>query len=108
MARIEAPEREKQYPEPSMFGPLPATGFFVRHVRNLEMSNIEVATAKRDLRPAFALIEVDGADLFRVRVPRPSAAPAFSLKKVTDFRVFGSQFIRDQIVSKTDEQLVES
>jgi polygalacturonase len=108
MARIEAPEREKQYPEPSMFGPLPATGFFVRHVRNLEMSNIEVATAKRDLRPAFALIQVDGADLFRVRVPRPSAAPAFSLKKVTDFRVFGSQFIRDQIVSKTDEQLVES
>ena len=104
MARLQPPEMEKQYPEPTMFGALPATGFFLRHIRNLEMSNIEIATEQPDQRPAFALIDVDGADLFRVRVPRNSPAPAFSLKQVKDFRVFGSQFVKDQTLAKADDQ----
>jgi polygalacturonase len=104
MAKLEPPEREKEYPEPTMFGTLPATGFFIRHVKNLEMSNIEIATAQPDARPAFTLIDVDGADLFRVRVPRPSAAATFSLKQVSEFRVFGSQFVHDQSFAKVDEK----
>jgi polygalacturonase len=104
MAKLQPPEREKEYPEPTMFGALPATAFFIRHVKNLEMSNIEIATAQPDARPAFALIEVDGADLFRVRVPRPSGAPTFSLKQVSEFRVFGSQFVHDQSFAKVDEK----
>jgi hypothetical protein len=100
MAGIEVPESEGGYPEPSMFGMPPATGFFLRHIRNLEMSHIEVATAEPDARPAFALIDVNGADMFRMRAPRPSAGPVFSLKRVSDFRVFGSQFIPDQVISK--------
>ena len=95
MARLQPPEREREYPEPSMFGALPATGFFVRHVKNLEMSQVEIATEQADQRPAFMLVDVDGADLFRVRVPRPSSAPTFSLQQVSDFRVFGSQFVPD-------------
>jgi polygalacturonase len=95
MARLQPPEREREYPEPTMFGALPATGFFVRHVKNLEMSQVEIATEQADQRPAFMLVDVDGADLFRVRVPRPSSAPTFSLQQVSDFRVFGSQFVPD-------------
>jgi polygalacturonase len=77
MAKLHPPEREKEYPEPTMFGVLPASGFFVRHVKNLEMSNIEIATEQNDARPAFSFIDVAGADLFRLRVPRPSSAPTF-------------------------------
>jgi hypothetical protein len=36
-----------------MFGDLPASGFFARHIRNLEMSNVEIATRAADHRPAF-------------------------------------------------------
>jgi polygalacturonase len=105
MARVQPPEREKEYPEPTMFGAMPATGFFVRHVRNLEMSNVEIAAEQPDQRPAFALVDVEGADLFRVRVPRPSVAPAFSLKQVANFRVFGSQFVPDKSFQQVDEQV---
>jgi hypothetical protein len=77
-----------------MFGPLPATGFFLRHIRNLEMSNVEIATENPDARPAFWLRNVEGADFFRVRVPRKHA-PAFDLGNIKDFRVFGSQFVAD-------------
>jgi hypothetical protein len=107
MAARKPEERETAYPDPEMFGALPASGFFLRHVRNLEMSNIEIATQQPDQRPAFALVDVNGADLFRIRLPRPPSGPAFSLKQVTDFRVFGSQFIRDQAISKIEEQLLD-
>ncbi len=104
MATLQPPEREKEYPEPTMFGALPATGFFVRHVRNLEMSNVEIATREPDHRPAFALIDVDGADLFRARVPRQGPGTAFSLKQVANFRTFGSQFLSDWSAAKVDEK----
>jgi polygalacturonase len=100
------PEGENEYPEPTMFGDLPATGFFIRHVKNLEMSNVEIAVEKSDQRPAFALLDVDGADFFRVRVPRTSSSNAFHLSKVGSFRVFGSQFVRDQESSYVDNNAI--
>lgn len=106
MAARQPGEEEKSYPEPTMFGALPATGFFLRHVRNIEMSHIEIATAAPDQRPAFALVDVDGADLFRVRLPRPAAGPAFSLRQVSDFRVFGSQFLPDQSLARVEEKSI--
>ena len=88
-----------------MFGPLPATGFFLRHIRNLQMSNVEIATETPDARPAFWLKAVEGADFFRVRVPRPSgSAPAFDLHDVKDFRVFGSQFVPDTSAAQIDSR----
>ena len=105
MTVLRPPEREKEYPEPTMFGALPATGFFVRHVRNLEISNVEIATHEADHRPAFALIDVDGADFFRVRVPRGGPAAAFSLKQVANFRTFGSQFLADWSAAKVEEKV---
>ena len=95
LAKRQPPELEKGYPEPTMFGALPATGLFVRHVRNLEVSNLEVMTEATDARPAFWLMDVDGADFFRVKVPRQNVAPAFNLNGVKEFRVFGSKYLKD-------------
>jgi polygalacturonase len=103
MARVEPAEREKEYPEPTMFGALPATGFFIRHVRNIEMSNVEIATLAPDARPAFALVDVNGADFFRIRVPRGSGR-AFSLKNVSDFRVFGNPSAADRTISRANDE----
>jgi hypothetical protein len=93
LAALEPPLKENAYPEPNMFGDLPASGIFIRHVRNLEVSNMEIATAQADARPAFWLADVDGADFFRVRVP--GGAPAFDLRRVKNFRSFGSRSVAD-------------
>ena len=90
---LQPPENEAKYPDPEMFGQLPATGFFMRHLRNVEMSNIEIATDSPDPRPAFWLHDVHGGDFFRLRTPR--TAPNFALNQVADFRHFGSQFLPD-------------
>src|ERR1700733_6028396 len=43
---IQPPEFENKYPDPGMFGPMPAQGFYLRHIRNLEMSHVEVQCAE--------------------------------------------------------------
>jgi polygalacturonase len=105
VASLQPEEKETDYPEPNMFGSLPATGFFVRHARNIEMSNIEIATRSTDARPAFWLKDVIGADFFRVRLPQGSA-PAFDLQQVKDFRTFGSRQVRDLSLESVDERKV--
>lgn len=46
-------EKEKEYPEATMWGPLPASGFFVRHARGIKFENIAIRTAAPDERPEF-------------------------------------------------------
>ena len=106
MAAINAPENADKYPEPNMFGDLPATGFFVRHARNVEFTNVEIATEGEDARPAFYLEDVQGADFFRVRLPGQKQAGQFQLKGVSDFRVFGSQHYADAAMEQAGEKLL--
>src|SRR6266496_1010790 len=102
MADLNPLGKENDYPEPSMFGTLPACGFFLRHVRNIEMSNVEIATEQPDARPAFWLHDVEGGDFFRVKVPR--ASRAFVMRDVREFRVFGSRKIKDKTLEQATHQ----
>ena len=55
-----ADEKEKAYPEATMWGNLPAKGFFVRHARNVEFSNIKVQTVLPDARPDIVQTDTEG------------------------------------------------
>ena len=57
------PEKPDGYPEFRMFGPVPAYGFYCRHVKNLRMRNIETRCAKPDERPALYCDDVEGLEL---------------------------------------------
>jgi polygalacturonase len=54
----EVPEKEKDYPEGTMFGVLPAYGFYIRHAQNISVTGGETNTANPDSRPAFYLDDV--------------------------------------------------
>lgn len=47
------PEQEKVYPEPWMFGTIPASGFYVRHARNILFNNVNFHFEKPDGRPLY-------------------------------------------------------
>lgn len=98
MASLTVPELESAYPEPSMFGSLPAQGFFIRHARNIEFGNVEIASVSPDQRPIFWLDDVDGADFFRIAVPEGRPQTGFALNNVARFRVFGSRDVPDTIL----------
>jgi hypothetical protein len=103
MGSLQPPEKENQYPEPTMFGTMPASGFFIRHGRNLEFSNIEIATEKEDQRPVFWLNDIKGVDVFRVKAPQ-NVASVFLLNDVENFRVFGSRGLKDATLDKVNHQ----
>jgi polygalacturonase len=82
------------YPEADSFGILPATGIFLRHARNIELSNVEIAVEQPDARPGIWADAVDGLDVFRLRVPRGTVG--FQLSNIQNFRSFGSRDLPDR------------
>jgi polygalacturonase len=101
-AGIVVPEEEKAYPDPQMFGLLPASGFYIRHARNLQLSNIEINYLKEDQRPVFALDDVKGFDILNLKAQQVKGAPLFVLKKVEDFNVRLSPSIADIHLNQAD------
>lgn len=93
----EVPENEKNYPEPSMFGVIPASVFYVRYAKNVVFDNVGITFRKPDARPSFVLDTVRGAEFGRVAVE--SKEPMFSLTDVTGFS-FGSV-----VIEKADKRV---
>jgi polygalacturonase len=104
-AKLVPPEEIQKYPDPGMFGPMPAQGFFLRHIRNLEMSHVEVAPLTKDGRPSFVLEEVERADFLAITAPTMPAA--FALRKATDVRVHLSRAAKDAVLQTATDQTLE-
>ncbi len=86
------PENEKLYPEPWMFGTIPASGFFIRHAKNVALNNVQLSFEKEDLRPSLWLEDVQGIRVGNYRTPLPTGVKPYLLKNVTGFEVKGSDF----------------
>lgn len=54
----EVPELENSYPEATMFGILPASVFYLRHLENIHISDIRVEFLEKDEREAFLIDDV--------------------------------------------------
>ena len=100
---IKVPEQETGYPELSGFGPTPSSGFFIRHLKNLEMSHVEIAPVNADPRPAFWLEDVHRADFFAINAP---PQPNFSLHNVSDLRILWSRAAKDVTLATAAEQML--
>ncbi len=103
-AAINPPESENKYPEPSMFGTIPAYGFFIRHVKGLEMHDVELSFQNSEARPAFVLEDVSNANLHNIKAQRGTSEAQFVLKNVTDFSITNSKGIADTKIERTDEK----
>jgi polygalacturonase len=101
-AALDPPEKEDAYPEPTMFGELPAYGFFIRHVKALQINDVEVSYIKEDARPPFVMNDVKGADFFRLRAQHGANVPTFALKEVEGFSVQQSWPLPDTRLERVD------
>ncbi len=103
-AVIRPPENAAGYPDPGMFGPMPSQGLYLRHMRNLEVSHVEVAAEQADARTSFYLQDVERADFYAVTAPR--GQPAFTLHAVTDLRIVMSRAAADQTLPTADGKII--
>ncbi len=67
-AAREVPEMEKAYPDPDVFGVMPSWGMFARHVKNLQVRDVEWRLLNEDARPAVTLDDVNGGRMANVRI----------------------------------------
>jgi hypothetical protein len=60
----QVPEAPKAYPEPVMFGELPAFGLYLRHVENVHLAGLAFTASKGEVRPDLM---IDDATTVRLR-----------------------------------------
>lgn len=53
------PELAKEYPTPVMWGEMPASGFFIRHAKGLDFTNVKVYLDTPDQRPLLTFDDVN-------------------------------------------------
>lgn len=62
----QVPENVKAYPEFSMFGELPAWGFYVRHIKGITFKNVKINLDNKDYRPAMVFDQVDDIEIINI------------------------------------------
>jgi polygalacturonase len=103
-ASLEPEAKETDYPEPDMFGTMPAFGMYVRHAKNLSARDVVFTNDRPDARPAFRFDDVAGVDLDRVVVPRAFLSPLFGLRQVTDFLLRNSPGLPDRRLANAEKE----
>jgi hypothetical protein len=78
-------EKPTEYPEATMFGTLPAYGFYIRHATNITFDGAQFTTIAEDARPAFYLDDVKGSALTNMQLQSSKKAKtAVQLKNSRD------------------------
>lgn len=70
------PEAIGEYPEFSMFGDLPAWGFYARHVNGVVFKNVKLSYLKNDLRKACIFDDVKNLNIGSLSINKTQATPA--------------------------------
>jgi polygalacturonase len=87
-AIADVPEVEDMYPESTMFGVLPAYGFFFRHVDGLHLRDIALRYETADPRPAIVMDDVRGLRLDGLQA-EVEQSPQIVLKDTRDASIAG-------------------
>lgn len=104
-ANIQVPVQDKDYPEPARMGITPAYGFFIRDVKDLKMNDVEVNLMNDDMRPAFVLDNVDGADFQHIRAKKSlGATSSFMLNQVKNFSIYNSMPVANTKIADVSKQ----
>jgi len=89
-ARREVLEKPEAYPEYSMFGVLPAYGFYCRHAHNLAFHNVELSTIAPEARPSLVCEDVDLLQVFAwSALALAGTAPVMRLESVRNALIEG-------------------
>jgi polygalacturonase len=73
-ADLQPEEKEKDYPEPDMFGRMPSYALFARHVDGLDIRDADFTFDTPEQRPVMQLRDVTRVDVEHLRAQKPGTA----------------------------------
>ena len=103
-AALRFEEKEKEYPEPKMFGTTPAHAFYIRHARRVEIRDFKIVAQEKEERPCFILEDVEDIEFSNINFPERQRVPKFVLNGVRNFGVVDSRPLPDTEVKETTRQ----
>ncbi len=103
-AAREIPENENAYPEPGMFGTAPAYGLFVRHAKDLEMTDVTFGFMNEEHRPALFFDDVSGISIRNLTAQKPDGGSTIVAKDISDFTIIQSKGIEDQKIEAAKQK----
>ncbi len=75
MAARVPPEAEKSYPDFTTFGNMPAYGFYIRHAKNIELSDVRLSCEQADARPPLMCVDVNGLEIENFKADTAAGVP---------------------------------
>ena len=100
------PECRSAYPEPSIFGVLPAWGLFVRYARRISFRDVRIETIEPDTRPAIVLMDAEDIRFDGLSISNAASAPALELRGVRNLQVSGSSGLSDLRIKHADNKTI--
>lgn len=99
------PEKENSYPEFSVFGELPAWGFYVRHANGITMKNVKLSYNRFDFRPALVFDDVKDISLEDIDIPTGKELPIIMLNNVngTKFKNLKLPFAENEAIKRRNK-----
>lgn len=97
-------EKEREYPEPTMFGNTPAHGLFIRHAEDIEIDGCKVIAAEKDARPCFVLDDVERVDFANIKTDQAANKSVFILDNVKDFSVVRCDSLPDTVIAEASHK----
>ena len=91
-AALDPAEKEKDYPEPDMFGRMPSYALFARHVVGLDFRDGDFTFEKGELRPAIQLRDAARVEIDNVRAQKPGTDSREMLKPIHLAKVLKESF----------------
>ena len=98
------PEIEDNYPEPTMFGSLPAYGMYIRHARGVSMDHVDLSLAHNDARPPIMIYDAADVQFEHVRVQVAANVPVVMLNQVSNFSTEKFIGLKDMHRDKADNE----
>ncbi|MFY7793181.1 MAG: glycoside hydrolase family 28 protein [Chitinophagaceae bacterium] len=87
------PENRANYPEFSMFGELPAWGFYLRHARGIQFRNVKLSFKKDDYRPAVTMDDVQSSSFSALKIPTARELPVVFLHETKEISFTGLETV---------------
>jgi hypothetical protein len=87
-----------------MFGLMPANGFFIRHARGIDLSNVSLSNLKPDSRPALVFESVKDILLERVNSEKAAGVPTLILKNADNITIQRSAHLPDGTIGRADRK----
>lgn len=103
-AALQLAEKEKEYPEPTMFGTTPAHGFYIRHAKRIEISDFKILTRDNEERPCFIVDDAEDVEFSNIKFPEGQQTPRFVLTDVRNFSVQRSRSVPDTEIKEAKRQ----